>query len=454
RDLIGEGATNAAIVPVLSEYSETKKKEEFWHLANVLLNAGLIVLAIVTLLGIVFAPFIVRLIAPGFIADPEKLRVTIDLTRVMFPYILLVGLLAYCMGILNSLRHFKAPAFAPAILNLSIITCALLRKGSVSALATGVLIGGVIQLLVQLPVLFSKGFRFNFSSGIYHVAVKKIGILLLPRILGSCVYQINIFVSTMLASFSHIVGSGGVAALYYASRIFQFPLAIFGIAIAQAALPTMSRQALQSGLEKFKETLSFSLRAVNFIMLPASLGLIVLAGPITRTLFERGAFGKYSTFITSNALIFYSIGLFSYAGIKILVSCFYSLKDTLSPVKVASVSLILNIVLNIIFMFPLKVGGLALATSLSGSFNFLILFILLRKKIGAIGGYAILKSFFRVLLASLAMALIIYFCAFKMGLNLFIVILIGILSYIAAAFIFNVKEARAFLRGAYTRDEH
>ncbi len=446
RDLIGEGATNAAFVPVLSEYSETRKKEEFWRLANVLLNVGLIVLTGVTLLGIAFAPVIVRLIAPGFIGDAEKLRVTIYLTRFMFPYILLVGLLAYCMGILNSLKHFSAPAFAPAILNLSIIICALLRQGSVSALATGVLIGGVIQLAVQIPVLFTKGFRFNFASGVYHPAVKKIGVLLVPRILGSCVYQINLFINTMLASLSHIVGEGGVAALYYANRIFQFPLAIFGIAIAQAALPTMSREALESGLSKLKETLSFSLRAVNFIMLPASLGLIVLARPITSALFERGAFNHYSTFITANALIFYSIGLFSYAGIKILVSCFYSLKDTLMPVKIASMSLVLNIVLSIILMFPLKISGLALATSFSGIFNFLILFFILRKKIGGLDDLKILKSFIKVLLASLVMAALIYFSAFKIGLNLFLVIFMGMASYILATFLFGVKEAKEFLK--------
>ncbi len=452
RDLIGEGATNSAFVPILSEYCETKKKEEFWHLANVLLNAILIVLALLTLLGIVFTPMIVRLIAPGFISDPEKFKTTVYLTRLMFPYVLLVGLLAYSMGILNSLKHFSAPAFAPAILNLSIIICALLRQGSVSALATGVLVGGVAQLLVQIPVLFAKGFRFKFRSGIHHPAVKRIGILLMPRILGSCVYQINIFINTMLASLSHIVGGGGVAALYYANRIFQFPLAIFGIAIAQAALPTMSRQALEQGLSKLKETLSFSLRAVNFIMLPASVGLIVLARPITSTLFERGMFGQYSTSITQDALLFYSIGLFSYAGIKILVSCFYSLKDTLTPVKIASVSLILNIALSIVLMFPLKISGLALATSISGIFNFFVLFFFLRRKIGDFDGKRIFISFVKVFVSSLVMAIIIYISAFKMDLHLLLIILIGIASYILAAFIFGVKEAREFLRWALRRN--
>lgn len=451
RDLIGEGATNAALVPVLSEYSQTKTKEQFWHLANVLLNVMLIVLMCVTLLGVAFAPIIVRLIAPGFIADPEKLRVTIYLTRFMFPYILLVGLLAYSMGILNSLKHFSAPAFAPAILNIFIIVCALLRQGSVTALATGVLIGGVVQLVTQIPVLYAKGFRFNFASGFYHETVKKIGTLMVPRILGSCVYQISLFVNTMLASLAHIVGEGGVAALYYANRIFQFPLAIFGIAIAQAALPTMSREALEHGQEKLKETLSFSLRAVNFVMIPASLGLIVLARPITSALFERGMFDSYSTSITAYALIFYSIGLFSYAGIKVLVSCFYSLKDTFTPVKIATISLILNITLNIILMFPLKLSGLALATSISGSFNFFMLFYMLNKKIGSFGEWRIFRSFVKVFMASLVMAVVIYFGTFKIGLNIFIVIFIGIVTYSLFTFIFGVKEAGDFLKWALRR---
>lgn len=444
RDLVGEGATNSAVVPVLSEYHE-KKKEEFWELANVLLNVVLIVLSAITILGVFLSPFIVRLIAPGFLSDPEKFRATVYLTRIMFPFILMVGLLAYAMGILNSLKHFAMPAFAPVVLNFSIIVCSLWKQDSVLALAIGVLIGGVLQLLIQIPALFKQGFSFHFRRKLSHPAVKKIGQLLLPRILGSCVYQINIFVNTMLASIASIVGAGGVAALYYANRIFQFPLAIFGIALAQAVLPTMSREALDTDTVRLKATLSFSLRAINYIIVPASLGLIVLAVPITKVLFERGKFDSYSTLITSQALMFYSIGLFSYAGIKILVSCFYSLKDTVTPVKAAVVSLILNIILNILLMFPMKLNGLALSTSISGCFNFFMLFLILRRKIGRLDGKRICDSFFKVILSSLAMAFISYVCVFKIGMNIFIVILIAIISYIVMTFVLRVNEAREFL---------
>jgi len=465
RDLIGEGATNAAFVPVLSEYlvhpvrdrhrlksedisNGVKKKEEFWELANIILNLLLITLSAVSIIGVLASPLIVRLIAPGFLDDPEKFAITVKLTRIMFPYILLIGLAAYAMGVLNSLKHFSAPAFGPCLLNVAVIICAMIWGESVMGLASGVLIGGVLQLGVQIPVLYRKGFRFSFVKSLNHPAANKIGVLLLPRILGSCMYQVNLFINTIMASLSTIVGSGGVAALYYANRIFQFPLAIFGIAIAQAALPTMSREALETDPDNLKKTLSFSLRAINFIIVPASIGLMVLAGPITRALFERGKFDHYSTLITANALMFYSIGLFSYSGIKILVSCFYSLKDTLTPVKIAGASLLLNIILNLALMYPLKIGGLALSASISGIFNFFALFYVLNKKIGDLGALKILGSFLKVTLASLAMGLVSYACAFSLGLNIFIVIFIAIASYIASAFIFDVKEAKEFLSWA------
>ncbi|MDO8603220.1 MAG: murein biosynthesis integral membrane protein MurJ [Candidatus Omnitrophota bacterium] len=450
RDLVGEGATNAAFVPVLSEYA-VKKKEEFWELANVILNLLLVTLSAITVAGIFASPWIVRFMAPGFLDDPEKFAITVKLTRLMFPYILLIGLTAYTMGVLNSLKHFSAPAFGPCLLNIAIIICAIIWGESVMGLVSGVLIGGILQLAVQIPVLYKKGFKFSFAIKLNHPAANKIGTLMLPRVIGSCMYQLNLFINTILASLSGVVGSGGVAALYYANRIFQFPLAIFGIAIAQAALPTMSREALEKEPDKLKLTLSFSLRVINFIIIPASIGLIVLAVPITKTLFERGKFDQYSTLITANALVFYSIGLFSYSGIKILVSCFYSLQDTLTPVKIAGASLLLNIALNLALMFPLKIGGLALAASISGIFNFLALFFILRNKIGPLDGRRILNSFLKVLLASLAMAAVIYICAFKINLNLFIVILIAMLSYVGATFIFDVKEAKEFLSWASTR---
>jgi putative peptidoglycan lipid II flippase len=304
RDLVGEGATNAAFVPVFTEYSVKHKREEFWELANVVLNSLLVVLMGITLLGIVFSPVIVRLIAPGFASDPDKLSATIKLTRIIFPYILLISLAAYSMGILNSLKHFAAPAFAPCLLNISIIVFAIIFGENITGLASGVLAGGVLQLAVQVPVLYKKGFRLNLFRQFKHPATKIIGNLMLPRLLSSSIYQLNNFVDSIFGSLAWVVGDGGVAILYFSYRLIQFPLGIFSNSLSQAILPVFSTQALEENRDKLKNTLSFGLQAVFFMMLPASVAFMVLAKPIIATLFGGGRFDLYSVDTTANALLF------------------------------------------------------------------------------------------------------------------------------------------------------
>ncbi len=400
RDMVAEGAVNAAFVPVFSEYSARKSKEEFWHLANCLLNLLLIVLAALTILGVVFSPWIVRLIAPGFSADTLKFQETVRLTRIIYPYLLLVALSAYSMGILNSLKHFSLPAFAPCLLNISIIVFAVICGEGTLGLALGVLAGGVLQLAVQVPMLYKKGFRWRPALELRHPGIRQIGKLILPRIFSSCIYQFNLFVDTMLGSLAHIVGQGAISALYFANRVFQFPLGIFGIAIAQAALPTLTCQALEDNLDNFKKTLNFSLIAVFLIMLPVSALMVVLSRPIVAALFQGGRFDVYSAEITAGALLFYALSLSFYAANKVLVSGFFSLKDTKTPLKITAASLLINIVFNLILMYPLKLKGLALATSLSGGINFFILFHSLRKKIGPLGGWYLSRVFAKILFSS------------------------------------------------------
>jgi len=460
RDLVGEGATNVAFVPVLTEYRTIRTEKEYWDLVKTLLNILIIVLSVIAVFGAMASPLIVRLIAPGFIREPEKLQITISLARTLFPYVLLIGLSAYGMGVLNSLRHFTAPAFGSALLNASIIIAAifLCPQMGVTGLVVGVLIGGFLQLGIQLPVLYKRGLRIKGGLGLFHPAAKKIGALLLPRMLGTAVYQLNVFIDTILASLSWIVGTGGVAALYYSNRLMQFPLAIFGLALAQVALPTMSAYAAEKKLEKLKETITFSLRTIFFIMIPAGIGLMVLGKPIVTILFQRGAFGAYSTHITSYALFFYCFGLFAYAGIKILVNAFYSLQDTKTPVKTASLSLVVNTVLNLTLMWPLKIGGLALATSIAGTFNFFLLFFMLQKKIGSLDIRIMIDSFVRVLLAALIMGFVgcvlltktSYFNLytgelFSRVFRLIVLIGINISVFIVGALILQVKEARRVL---------
>lgn len=452
RDLVGEGATNAAIVPVLTDELTKKGKSEFFRLAQVIFNILLVSLLVLTIIGVLTSGFIVKLIAPGFLADEGKYQVTVTLTRVLFPFLLLVGLWAYAMGILNSLGKFASAAFGPCFLNLSMILCAMWFGENVFGLATGVLAGGVLQLAVQLPSLYSTGWRPRLTAEFRHPKAKKIGILMVPRALGACVYQVNVFISTILASISSVVGEGAVAALYYANRVWQLPLAIFGIALAQAALPAMSRYVALNDMGKLKETLLFSLKILFFILIPSSVGLMMLNAPITKVLFQRGAFTVYSTGITSSALFFYAIGLIACGGIKILVSAFYSMHDTMAPLKSAAASLVLNIALNLILMAPLKVGGLALATSVSAVFNFGMLYMMLQKKIGDFGTASILSSFLRVGLASIVMALALKALVFRYpemtALTLAITIVSGIAVFALSCLVFDVKEAKETLAWA------
>lgn len=450
RDLVGEGATNAAIVPVLTEYKTLKGEKEFQHISRVLFNICAAALLALTAIGIIFSPLIVRIIAPGFIENPEKLQLTIRLNRIIFPYLILIGLTAYSMGVLNALKHFASPAFGPCLLNLAMIGSALwlCPKIGVAGLAAGVLIGGAMQLILSVPFLYKHGITIRLKDGFRHPAVRRIGKLMVPRALGSAIYQINIFVNTMLASLGWIVGQGGVAALYYANRLIQFPLAIFGFAIAQAALPKMSEEYASKDIDKLKDTLAFSLRVVFFVMIPSAFGLAILGEPIVRMLFQRGEFTEYSTMITRDALFFYSFGLFAYSGTKLLVSAFYSMHDTRTPVKISLASAALNIVLNIILMWPLKLGGLALATSISAIFNFLALYILLKKRMGDFGTRQISDSFFRIFCASLVMSAVMavmlkYIKHFDF-VSLLLCIITAIMTFLLTCVILKVKEIKDF----------
>ncbi|MDD5686710.1 MAG: murein biosynthesis integral membrane protein MurJ [Elusimicrobia bacterium] len=437
RDFIGEGAANAAIVPVFSEYTTKHTKEEFWELANVVLNLLLVVLTAITVLGIIFSPIIVRLVAPGFTADPFKLQTTITLNRIIFPYIILIGLAAYAMAILNSLKHFTIPAFGPCFLNISIIIFALIFGEGIKGLSLGVLVGGILQLLIQIPILYKKGFRLHLFRSFKHPAANIIGKLMLPRILSSSVYQLNNFIDSIFGSLFFIVGEGGVAGLYFAYRLILFPLGIFSTALSQAILPTFSTQVLEDNHDNLKHTLSFGIRATYFVMLPASVGFMVLANRIITTIFRGGKFDAYASNMTADILFYYSIGLFAYGASRILQACFFALKDTVTPTKNAILTLILNIILNSLLIYPMKLRGIALATSVSGIISFLVLFSRLKKKIHPFDTKEINSSFLHILLASICMGAVIYF--FK-SFNLFLVISVGILSYGIFCFIFRVKE--------------
>jgi len=456
RDLVGEGATNAAFVPALTECRE-KSPERFWRLAATLFWVMSGILLVLSLLGVLFAEPIVALIAPGFLhsSDPEKFPLTVKLTRVIFPYIFLIGLSALAMGILNSLKEFKSSAFGPALLNLSLITAGIWFEKDYGpmALIVGVLVGGALQLACQIPPLFRRGFRF-FPAGGEKEYTRKIGRLLLPRAFGSALYQINVFVDSILASFESFVGPGGQSALYYANRLFQLPLAIFGLALAQALLPTFSTQMVRRDLDGFRATFVSSVCSLMFIVLPASFGLIVLSKPIIRVLFEHGRFDAYSTSITSSALFFYAFGLLSCCLIKVLVNAFYAMQDTRTPVRTMLIAVAFNIVLSLLLMGPLKIGGLALASTLSATLNGYLLYTRLRRRSGPFDEPRMLRAFWKMALAAgvMAAAVLAYdalvlerlqdVSRVLQGLAMGAGIAAAVAVYFAASLLLRVEEAR------------
>lgn len=378
RDLVGEGAANAAVVPVLSEYAHQKSKEEWQECINAVLAWGVIVLGSITVLGIIAAPWIVRLIAPGFAGQPGELQLTVDLTRIMFPYLILIALTAFQAGILYSLNAFFAPAFGPCLLNVAMILSAwaacLFSWPLAYAISVGVLVGGIWQFAAQWLALRKRGVYWKMPVSLNHEGARKIGRLLVPRLWGGAVYQLNVFVDTFCASLAVIVGAGGIAAIYYANRMIQFPLGVFGYALSSVALPSLSKIAQEKDMAKFKSTLFFSLRNLMLVLIPAALGMVIFSTWIIHTVFQRGAFDADSTAVTSHVLVFAALGLPFFGASRILVSAFYALQDTKTPVKTATICLVVNVVLNAVLMFPLKIGGIALASSIAGAVNCLLLF--------------------------------------------------------------------------------
>lgn len=462
RDLIGEGAASAAIVPVLTEELTKKGKKEFWHISAILLNMLIVVLFFVTLLGVLTSPVIVRIIASGFLQDPDKFRLTVHFTRLLFPFVFFIGLAAYATGVLNSLKHFLIPSLGPCLFNISLIFFIILMHERFGAygIITGVLIGGALHLLIQIPVLLKKGFRPSFRMGFYHPIINKVLRLLGPRALGASVYQINFIVSRIIASW---LPAGAVASLYFANRLFQLPLAIFAISIAQAALPSMSEQVARGDMAKLKSIFNFSLRHSLYITIPASAGLIFLSKPIVATFFQHGAFGPQSTYVTSMALAFYALGLFAVGGIKIITASFYSLQDTLTPVKTAFAAFIINVILSLILMRSMQIAGLALAATFAVTFNFGFLLLKLRKKIGQLNGGSLLSLVCKVVCASSIMG-ILSRIMFDIGtsfagpstiLRIFVLlatIVASIVIFFLLSFIFKVEESLGIYKWIFKKE--
>jgi len=408
RRLVAEGSMTASFIPVFSSYMQEKRKEEVWDFANRLFWTLALVAAVISVLGMVFSPAVVSFFSGANVARAQA----VDLNRIIFPYLFFIALAALAMGILNCFHIFGLPAATPVMLNIATILFSVgfvwhYFKDPATSLAVGVLVGGVLQFLIQVPALVRKGMKFTFGISFKHPAIQEVARLMLPRLFGIGIGQINLLIDTKFAT-AAIMPAGSLAALYVADRVMELVLGGYAIAVATAILPMMSHQAAVKDYESLKKTLSFSVRIVAFITIPAALGLMVLREPIIRVLFQHGQFVAASTRLTARALLYYAIGLPALATVKLVVPAFYSTKDTKTPVIVASISLVINIVLNILFLkvFFARVqnGGPALATALATFFDFFALLIIFRLRYGSMGIMETLRSFAKISLCASIMA--------------------------------------------------
>src|SRR5215470_772639 len=408
RRLVGEGAVSAAFIPVFTRYIAEGKEEDGWEFANTMLTVIMLFLTAVTVAGILLSPWLVRLFASGFGATPGKLQLTSTLNRIMFPYIFLISLSALSMGILNSFHRFGAPAFAPVVLNVTIIAFSFLGGlfGNVTgALAVGVVLGGVLQLAVQVPSLFKVGWKIRFKLDFKHPGVQRFVTLMVPVIFGAGIVQINVLVATQFASY---LSEGSVTAIYIADRVMELVLGVYAVSVSTVILPLLSRQAALRQMDELKTTLNFATRLILFITFPATVGLILLRREIIEVLFQHGDFNAASTALTAWALPFFAIGLSAFSMVKIIVPAFYALEDTRTPVKIAFVAMLLNIGFNFLLIRPLRNGGPALATSLSAFFNSISLVVIFLKRHGSIGGRSVVQSIGKFIVGSFALGVVVY----------------------------------------------
>ncbi len=428
RRFVAEGAMSTAFIPVFTDYLTNRSEEEAVEAASALASLMMVGLAVLTAIGIIFAPFWTALFAPGFVEEPGKFELTVTLTRLVFPYIFLISMVALTSGMLNSLRHFAAPAISPIFLNLAMIGAAIFvcphLAVPVRGLAYGVVVGGIMQLVLHVVPLWRRGIRLTPFWAPQHEAVGRALRLMAPMVFGAAVYQINIMVDTVLAS---VLPSGSVSYLWYADRVFEFPLGIFAVALGTAALPSFSAQAARGAYDELCRSLSFSIRMTNFVALPAAVGIMTLATPITSVLFQRGAFGYDQAVLTAAALSAFAVGLWSVSMVRLIIPAFYAMEDTRTPVITAAWAFAANCCFSLLLMGPvsttgesrvadaiavvtqtisvfnLRHAGLALSTSLAATVNLILLAVLLQRRLGGLGVRELLPSFGRSLLASLAM---------------------------------------------------
>lgn len=424
RRLLGEGALNSSFIPVFSKSLKTESRERSQEFLNALFTSLVTVLAGLTILAMIFAPQLTRLIAPGFADDPAKLDMTVKLTRWTFPFFFFISLAALASGVLNSLKNFFLPAVAPAMLSVAEIAYLFLcipliahasghfmLDDQIVGLSVSVVAGGAGHFLAQVPTIFRSGFRLGFRWDWKHPHSIQVMKLMLPAMIGLSVDQIDAFVNTICATY---LVDGSVTALYNSNRLMQLPLAIFGIAIASVSLPTLAEYSAEKNYRRFAETINHGLRMILFLVTPAAVGLIFLARPVVSLLFEHGRFSSFATTLTAHALMGYCVGLVAYSMVKVLANSFYALQEPKIPVRVAVYCVLLNAILNVALMGPLGVGGLALGAAIASWANAITLYVVLRRKLQKegvsleIAGGSLSRTFLKSLAACAGMGLYLW----------------------------------------------
>ncbi len=467
RDLLAEGALSSAFVPAFMDYINKGGREEGYRLANVVISVLCILFSVLIILVYLFTPFLIKVIAPGFLM--EGVRLAVLLTRILFPFIAFMGFATVIMGMLNSEGHFTVPALAPAAGNIVMIItgwqlCPLFSgkpEAQVLVWSYGALFSGLLQLLIQLPVIYKKGFKFKFKVNFKEPGIRQMARMMAPAIFSNSVGQINVvFVNTFLAS---LLGAGVISYIYYGFRLMQLPIGLFGVAIATASFPMFASFISQGKTKDAVETISTSTRLSLFITLPATLGLVALSYRVTDLLFRHGNFTEEATRATSEITIYYALGLSLLSLNKIFTPAFFALKKSAIPVFSGIAAIVINIFFSIMLMESMGYAALPLANTISTLLNFLLLFYFLRKVMGPLGGKSIIKTFFKVLLASSLMALVVRGSSEGLAvlfpeitlsqrlLTVFLPIALALPVYLGLARLLKIEEARMFTEAVFKK---
>lgn len=427
--LVG-GALSSALIPVLSQYLAQGEEDEAWKVASLILNWTVLLLVVLIVLGMIYTRTLITILVPKL--PPETIDLATRLTRVMLFQTFFMALNGISMGVLNARKHFTLPALGGIMYNLGIIVVGVLlaQQWGIMAFSVGVVVGSALSCAVQIPALVRVKIKYYPVLNPNHPGLKQLIVLMVPVIIGLSVTQINLFVNQNLASG---LPEGSISALRLAQRIMQLPIGIFGIPVAIAVFPTMTEQVAKNHIAEFKRLFSLGLRAIFVITIPAALGLMALREPIIALLFQQGQFDASATLATAQALFYYSIGLFAYSALQLLNRVFYSLKDTVTPVLTGLAAITMNITLSILWVQPLGHEGLALAYSIAGIFNLILLMVLVRRRLGPIGGGKLARSFLVSGVASLLMycgarygaTMVGSWLSFTPKLNAFIMVMVG-----------------------------